>query len=100
VNFEIIWQQWAAIYGMEVFNYEWAVETARRLVRRTDGRARVVLHIELTDFGSQEMTPEKMAETIERVGAVHPDGVECYHSAALDRKAAWAVLKRAYEDLP
>lgn len=100
VNFEIIWQQWAAIYGMEVFNYEWAVETARRLVRRTDGRARVVLHVELTDFGSQEMTPETMAETIERVWAAEPDGVECYHSAAIDRKAAWGVLKRAYGELP
>ena len=100
VNFEIIWQQWAAIYGTETFNYGWAEETARRLVRRTDGRANVVLHVELTDFGNQRMTPTKIAETIARVQKAQPDGVECYHSGAIDRKAAWPVLKQSYEDLP
>jgi len=25
--------------------------------------------------------------------------VECYHSAAIDRKGAWGVLKEAYERL-
>ena len=100
VNFEIIWQQWAAIYGTEVFNYDWAEETARRLVRRTDGRAHVVLHVELTDFGSQRMTPTKIAQTIARVQDAHAGGIECYHSGALDRKAAWPVLKQSYEDLP
>jgi hypothetical protein len=100
VNFEIIWQQWAALYGTEVFNYDWAEETARRLVRRTDGRSRVVLHVELTDFGSQRMTPAKIAETIDRVELADPYGVECYHSGAIDSKAAWPVLKQAYEELP
>ena len=100
VNFEIIWQQWAAIYGTEAFNYDWAEETARRLVRRTDGRANVVLHLELTDFGSQRMTPTKIARTIARVKKAQPGGVECYHSGSIDHKAAWPVLKQAYEDLP
>ena len=100
VNFEIIWQQWAALYGTEVFNYDWAEETATRLVRRTDKRARVVLHVELTDFGSQHMTPAKIAETIDRVRVTDPQGVECYHSGAIDKKAAWPVLKQAYEELP
>jgi hypothetical protein len=100
VNFEIIWQQWAALYGTEVFNYDWAEETATRLVRRTDGRARVLLHVELTDFGSQRMTPAKIARTIDRVRVADPHGVECYHSGAIDSKAAWPVLKQAYEELP
>jgi hypothetical protein len=100
INFEIIWQQWAAIYGTDVFNYDWAVETGRRLVRRTDGRSRVLLHVELTDFGTQKMTPERIAETVERLKVVEAEGVECYHSAAIDRKAAWPVLKHAYEGLP
>ncbi len=100
VNFEIIWQQWAAIYGTEAFNYDWAEETARRLVRRTDGRAKVVLHVELTNFGNQRMTPTKIARTIAKVHRARPDGIECYHSGAIDRKAAWPVLKQAYEDLP
>jgi hypothetical protein len=99
VNFEVIWQQWAAIYGAEVFNSRWAAEAAQQLVRRTDGRARVVLHVELTDFGSQQMTPAKIAETISRVSAARPNGIECYHSAAVDSKAAWSVLKRSFEGL-
>ncbi len=100
LNFEIIWQQWAAIYGREVFNERWAEETARRLVRRTDGRAGVVLHVELTDFGSQRMRPADIAATIERVETARADGIECYHAAAIDRKRAWPVLKRSYEELP
>ena len=102
VNFEIIWQQWAAMpgYGPKVFNYEWAAETAHRVIARTDGRARVLFHVELTDFGSQKMTPARIAETIERVKVAEPQGIECYHSGAMDRKAAWGVLKRVYEGLP
>jgi hypothetical protein len=100
VNYEIIWQQWAAIRGTAAFNYDWAEETALRLARRTDGRARVIYHLELTDFGSQRMTPEKMAKTIERVMRAQPDGVECYHSRALDSRSAWPMLRRAYEELP
>jgi len=100
VNYEIIWQQWAAIRGTAAFNYDWAEETALRLARRTDGRARVIYHLELTDFGSQRMTPEKMAKTIERVRRAHPDGIECYHSRALDSRSAWPMLRRAYEELP
>ncbi len=100
VNFEIIWQQWAAIYGTQAFNYDWAEETAQRLVRRTDGRARVLLHVELTDFGSQHMTPTKIATTIDRLRPVEAQGIECYHSAAIDSKAAWPLLKHAYEELP
>ncbi|UCC69506.1 MAG: family 10 glycosylhydrolase [Armatimonadota bacterium] len=100
MNFEIIWQQWAAIYGRDVFDEEWAGETARRLVRRTDGRAGVVLHVELTDFGSQRMTPADIAATIAQVETAGADGIECYHAGAIDRKRAWPVLKRSYEELP
>jgi hypothetical protein len=100
VNYEIIWQQWAAIYGTQVFDYDWAEETARRLARRTDGRARVVFHLELTDFGSQRMTPAKIAQTIQRVRVAQPSGIECYHSYAIDSRAGWRVLKASYESLP
>jgi hypothetical protein len=99
INFEIIWQQWANIYSPEVFGYEWAEETAKRLKSRVDGRGWMLVHVEITDFGKQRMTPEKTAETIRRVMRARPDGVECYHSAALDRKSAWAVMKHAYEEI-
>lgn len=99
VNFEVIWQQWAALYGDEVFNYDWAQETATRLMRRTDGRARVCFHVELTDFGGRHMTPEMVAETVARVAEARPEGIECYHSGALDRLRGWGVLKKAYEAL-
>jgi hypothetical protein len=99
VNFELIWQQWAAIYGTEVFNANWAADTAQRLMRRVDGRARVMFHVELTDFGSQQMTPEKIAETISRVSIAKPNGIECFHSAAADKKAAWSTLKQSFEGL-
>jgi hypothetical protein len=99
LNFEVIWQQWAAIYGEEIFNYDWATEVAHRLVRRADGRARVIFHVELSDFGSQRMTPDKIAETIRRVTPAGPHGIDCYHSAALDRRAGWRKLSEVYEEL-
>ena len=99
VNFEVIWQQWAALYGTQFFNYDWAAQTAQQLKNRVDGRARTIIHVEITDFGNQHMTPEKTAETIRHVMKAHPDGVECYHSAALDRKSAWTVMRRAYEEI-
>ena len=100
VNYEVIWQQWAALYSDEVFNPNWAARVAAQLMRRVDGRARVVFHVELTDFGRLRMTPARLAETIGRVSAAQADGIECFHSAALDQKSAWATLKRSYEDLP
>ncbi len=99
INFEVIWQQWAAIYGTRIFNYQWAADTAQRLKNRVDGRARTVIHVEITDFGNQHMTAEKTAKTIRYVMRAKPDGVECYHSAALDRKSAWTVLRRCYEEI-
>jgi hypothetical protein len=99
VNYELIWQQWAAIYGTEIFNTDWAGETAQRLMRRVDGRARVIFHVELTDFGAQRMTPAKMAETISRVSVAQPNGIECFHSAAADQKAAWSALKQSFGGL-
>ncbi len=99
VNFELIWQQWAAIYGTEVFNSTWAADTGQQLVRRVDGRSKIVFHVELTDFGSQHMTPAKIADTISRVSVAKPDGIECYHSGAIDSKAAWTVLKQSFESL-
>ena len=99
VNFELIWQQWAAIYGTEVFNSTWAAEIGQQLVRRVDGRSKIVFHVELTDFGSQHMTPAKIADTISRVSVAKPDGIECYHSGAIDSKAAWTVLKQSFESL-
>jgi hypothetical protein len=100
VNYEIIWQQWAALYGEQAFNYDWAEQAAARLARRTDGRARVLYHLELTDFGNQRMTTAKLVKTMERVMKASPDGVECYHSYALDQRNGWPELKTAYTKLP
>ena len=100
VNFELIWQQWAAIFdSTEVFNPGWAADAAQQLTRRVDGRARVMLHVELTDFGARRMTPADMEETIRRASAARPAGIECYHSRAIDQKAAWGVLKRSFEGM-
>jgi hypothetical protein len=45
------------------------------------------------------MTPAKIAETISRVSVVKPNGIECFHSAAADKKAAWSTLKQSFEGL-
>ena len=101
VNFEVIWQQWAVVSkrGVEVFNPAWAAATAQRLSQRVDGRAKVVIHVELTNFGLQLMTPDKLVETLHQVETAHPNGVEVYHSGSIDRESAWPQLSRAYQEL-
>jgi hypothetical protein len=104
VNFEVIWQQWAKIaekvHGEKTFNPEWAGEATAELIRRVEGRGHVLVHVEMTDFGRFRMGAELIEKTIDRIAEARPGGVDCYDSAALDRKRAWSALKRAYEEKP
>jgi hypothetical protein len=46
------------------------------------------------------MTPEKIVKTIRRVEATGPNGIECYHSRAVDSRNAWPELGQVYKELP
>ncbi len=81
---ELIWQQWAATYNNRVtFSPEWtkdAVSQAKDMLR---GRARLIAHIEVTDFGSGGLDGPRLARTIASAAAGRPTGIDIYDAHLL-----------------
>jgi hypothetical protein len=86
IQAELIWQQWAALYrNQTTFTASWtqdAVSQARRLV---SGRARLIAHVELTDFGCGGLTGASITRTIASAVAGRPYGVDIYDAHQLDQ---------------
>jgi hypothetical protein len=81
---ELIWQQWAAIYkDRSTFTPEWtrtAVRQAKDMVR---GRARLIAHIEVTDFGVGGLDGPSLARTIACAAQGGPAGIDIYDAHLL-----------------
>lgn len=50
LNVELIWQQWRADYGSEIFNSAWPRAAGENLMKFVNGRADLILHVELSEF--------------------------------------------------
>ena len=85
IQAELIWQQWAAIYGdRNTFRAEWTqrgVQQAKEMVR---GRARLVAHVEVTDFGGGRLDGPGLARTIAAAVQGEPYGVDIYDAHLLE----------------
>jgi len=83
---ELIWQQWAALYGdRQTFTPEWtkaAVNQAKQMLR---GRARLIAHIEVTDFGSGGLDGPRLARTIASATQGGPSGIDIYDAHLLSQ---------------
>jgi hypothetical protein len=95
---ELIWQQWAALYGDPVtFTPEWtegAVRQAREMVR---GRARLIAHIEVTDFGAGALDGPQLGRTIASAAQGGPAGIDIYDAHLLaETEAATPYLRTAW----
>jgi hypothetical protein len=81
---ELIWQQWAAAYGDPVtFTPEWtegAVRQAKEMVR---GRARLVAHVEVTNFGTGALDGPRLGRTIASAIRGGPAGIDIYDAHLL-----------------
>jgi len=86
IQAELIWQQWAATYrNRAVFNPEWtrqAVRQAKDLVR---GRARLIAHLEVTDFGAGPLDGPQIGTTVAAAVEGAPYGVDIYDAHLLDK---------------
>ncbi|HUU54302.1 MAG TPA: family 10 glycosylhydrolase [Armatimonadota bacterium] len=81
---ELIWQQWAAIYNDKAtFTPEWtksAVSQAKDMLR---GRARLIAHVEVTDFGSGGLDGPRLAHTIASAIQGGATGIDIYDAHLL-----------------
>ncbi len=81
---ELIWQQWAAVYNDPVvFTPEWtaaAVRQARDMVR---GRAGLIAHVEVTDFGTGRLDGPRLTRTIASAVQAGPAGIDVYDAHLL-----------------
>jgi hypothetical protein len=86
VQAELIWQQWASAYqDKKTFSPAWterAVQAAHRLIA---GRAKLVAHVELTDFGAGSLDAGRLRETVLAALAGRAWGVDIYDTNQLDR---------------
>jgi len=86
IQAELIWQQWAALYeDQNTFTADWtggAVSDAKRMV---EGRARLIAHIEVTDFGCGSLDGPSLGRTIAAAVQGRPYGIDIYDSYQLER---------------
>ena len=98
---ELIWQQWAAVYGDPVtFTPEWtevAVSQAKEMVR---GRSRLIAHVEVTDFGTGRLDGRRLARTIVSAARSSPSGIDIYDAHLLaETEGITPYLRTAWLDL-
>ncbi len=82
---ELIWQQWDALYGGGVFTSEWTRQAIRQAKRMVGGRARLMAHLEVTDFGSGGLDGQSLARTISAAVQERPYGIDIYDSYQLEK---------------
>jgi hypothetical protein len=86
VQAELIWQQWAALYDdSRTFSADWTSEAVRQAKRMVAGRARLIAHVEVTDFGRGSLDGPGLAHTIAAAVQGQPYGVDIYDSYQLEK---------------
>jgi uncharacterized lipoprotein YddW (UPF0748 family) len=81
---ELIWQQWAAIYqDRETFTPEWTTAAIRQAKDMVRGRARLIAHIEVTDFGVGGLDGPGLARTVACAVQGSPAGIDIYDAHLL-----------------
>jgi len=81
---ELIWQQWAAIYGdRNTFTPEWTASAVRQAKAMFRGRAGLIAHVEVTDFGAGGLDGPRLARTIASATQAGPLGVDIYDAHLL-----------------
>jgi hypothetical protein len=86
VQAELIWQQWAAVYGDHTtFSPEWTCQAVRQAKELVRGRARLIAHVEITDFGAGTLDGPKLGLTVAAAVRGEPYGIDIYDAHLLDK---------------
>lgn len=85
VQAELIWQQWAATYhDHATFTPDWTRLAVRQAKEMVGGRARLVAHLEVTDFGTGALNGPQIGTTVAAAVLGEPYGVDIYDAHLLD----------------
>ncbi len=81
---ELIWQQWAATYSdRNTFTPEWTTSAVRQAKQMLRGRAQLIAHVEVTDFGAGGLDGPRLARTIASAAEAAPLGIDIYDAHLL-----------------
>lgn len=100
VKVELIWQQWARVYDYVTFTPEWTGRALREFLGQVRGRAPVILHIELTDFGRHIMSPAEFLRALQAGAIPGIAGLDFYSAFLADGKKAWPAVRSVYGPAP
>jgi hypothetical protein len=102
VQAELIWQQWAALYAdRQTFTPEWTRRAVREAKTLVGGTARLIAHLELTDFGSGGLDASGITTTIAAAVGGEPYGIDIYDTHLLERtEGATRLLQMAWLNVP
>jgi hypothetical protein len=85
IQAELIWQQWAAAYqARSTFSPEWTHQAVRQAKDLVKGRARLIAHLEVTDFGAGALDGPKIATTVAAAARGEPYGIDIYDAHLLE----------------
>lgn len=84
IQAELIWQQWASTYGdRQTFTPQWTESAVRQAKQMVRGRAKLIAHVEVTDFGAGGLDGPGLARTIASATQAGPYGVDIYDAHLL-----------------
>ncbi|MGZ4207231.1 MAG: DUF2334 domain-containing protein [Actinomycetota bacterium] len=96
IKVEIIWQQWARNWGFVTFTPAWTGYATGAFLRQIAGRAPVIVHIELTQFGSHKLTSSEVDETLTLADRTDVAGLDVYSAALADRMGFWPQIRERF----
>jgi hypothetical protein len=98
VQAELIWQQWAATYNDRVtFTPGWTTQAVLQAKNMVAGRASLIAHLEVTDFGSGGLNGPQIGITVAAAVAGDPHGIDIYDAHLIDQtEGATSYLQTAW----
>jgi hypothetical protein len=92
---ELIWQQWAAEYGLKKFSETWTKTAAKKVLEFVDHRSGVMIHVEPTPFrGAAGLVAPSLKEFTSTLVSLRElkVGVGVYDYSQIAKLKAWSIL--------
>jgi len=96
---ELMWQQWAAEYGVQNFPVIWTRRAALDFIRFVNSRAEVLVHLEISGFeGAQKKITPTKSEFMQSLISIRDlnIGIEVYDYSQINKAQAWPELRHWY----
>lgn len=93
LNGELIWQQWASLYGdTVVFAPEWTERATTQLTEQVRHLSHLVVHIELTPLGNVQVSESQFLRSLTSAFDGGAMGIDFYDAFQADNRALWPKI--------